>query len=673
MVLVAVKVEASPETDTEARQFGIAIDQTLNTDFWTSQPEKVIKNPDGTPFLSNKAFFKTFIFDLTEGTHTIRFAPSSPSGYTWKAKIVINRINSLGEQTGLTVFNQYNASFDVKTRTHKEIRKAIAEADRYLDRLYQTVDVTKPDGTFVTYGLLKAAPGVPICLKLTGSDGPVNVLTYGCHFKMLSPEMPYPIQIGAKWNWHPTAKVIAVKEPEFETYEATVQLGFNAYSLDTAEWEWYPVADVRVKYGPDPDDPTRMKAEISLLKWYGPYHEYGNIFGDLYFGAEPDPARPGLFKPKLVWKDAQNHVGETVSFTTPSWGCFPSITYWLGESYEAALYWWYMNLRRGRVSPYMVKALDDYAIKLSIRGPTFLGTATDYPDNWLTLTSEHGKICDQWFNMPRTVYCSSHWSSLCGPGVGIFFDDDIDSDPITRKVYRGKLACLDYEAWDPAVLPLAIMMMCKYKTLDKTKIYRLYGVDARRAYMPVNTPKEILMDGYASCVFDVQHPPVKELVYRALQGLNPWEPENPDMGNTTIWLLGEALVAFTILGYGFEVEEAKKLADALADWILELQWGVKPGEEGKGRLYVNYHGTWTSFTVNRPDHRGGFYHRYTIIDEKVHWHPRPPRDLGQQIIMSIMGWETPGALGIFTPTSAEGTLVAAAALRIYEAYKWRIS
>lgn len=668
MVLVAITIRAEPQTDTANRTFGLAIDQTLNPNFTETQPEKILKNPDGSWLITNIAFTYSTVLNLDEGTHTIRFAPSSPSGYTWKATIVINRINSLGEQTNLTSENQYSAQFTIQAPTWEKVRKAIHEADRYLERLYQTVDWSGK-----TYGIIKSCPFLPLSLKI--NRPPLrrsDLFDYYNEDKILGPGYPYHAAIGQLHSWMATSRVVSVKEPEFETYEATIEIGANQYhGYD----RWFPIAKLYIKYGPDPNDPTRMMAEIELLGWY----KYGvleeDVQGDIYLGAEPDPNRPGLFRPRKIIPNAHVNVGTKVTLTTPSWGCFPCNSYWLGETYEAALYWWHQKLSRRLVHPYMTSILDDYGLKIYIRGPTFLGTRNDYPDDWLCLTDEHNRICDVWESLPRNEYCSSHWSTLCGPGAIVLFDKYPSGACVPCLVSKGKASCLDCDDFNLAVLPQAITIMCKHYD-PKKKVwdgaYTLRPVYPEPEFHKGQSAEEYLLTGYLSCACDKWHPPFKELVYRILNNQNPWEPDQPINGQVTIWFLAEALAAFSILGYGFEYEEAKLLADALADWILELQWGVKPGEEGKGRLYVLHHDVWTSFTVNRPDHRGGFYHRYAIVDDKIHWVTRPPRDWLQELLISFFGWEPPGCYAIFTPTSTEGTIVAVAALRIYEYYKWRV-
>jgi len=113
---VTIKIEATPTTDTLPRYHGKAIDQTLNTDFWLTQKEKMISNPDWGEYPEgpayDSAFTHTETVTLAEGKHTIRYAPSSSPGYEWKATIYIND-ESLGEQTGLTRDKQYTAEFTV--------------------------------------------------------------------------------------------------------------------------------------------------------------------------------------------------------------------------------------------------------------------------------------------------------------------------------------------------------------------------------------------------------------------------------------------------------------------------------------------------------------------------------------------------------------------------------
>jgi hypothetical protein len=649
MVLTVITIKAEPETDTAYRAFGKAIDQTLNPDFPTTQPDKLLKNPDGSVLSTKSAFTHVEILDLPEGDHTIKFAPSSPSGYTWKARVIINRLTDLGEQTGLTSTNQYSATFTVRRRTQQEIRKAIAEADRYIRRLVQTFTWTKPDGTKTTYAMIKSCPGLPICIK-------IDKWYQGyCYNGLLGPDYPYdehsPLCIH---SWHATCYTESVVEPKYETCEATIVFGFDN-PLPNGGMYFVKVARVYVKYGPDPSDPTKMKITIKLLDWYVP-----DIHGDIYFGTEPDPNNPGAVRPRKIIANAQWAVGTEWSESTESWGCFPSISYWAGETLLAAHYLWGKLLRRDWAKA-MFNFLDDYGFSdVSVRAPSFLGTQINYPDNWLCLTSEHGRACDIWATLPRNEMLSSHWSTLCGPGARVFFADEIKW--LGTIMTQGRLSCL-YEEFNLAIPPLAIYSMSKYNDPTAEVAYIMYG-SGSDCDVHVSAEK-LLMTGYTSCTCG-NMAPYKEWVYKVLK-----DDPHAD-GDVTIWRLAEALVAYTMLGYGFGYEEAQKIADALADFILDLQWGVKPGEEGIGRLWVNYQGTPTGFTVNRPDHRGGFYHRYEIRDCKVYWRPRPPRDPIQQFLIDGLGWEPPGGIPLFTPTSVEGTIVAVMALRIYDAYRFRL-
>lgn len=680
-MLVAIAIKAEPVTDAETRVFGLAIDQTLNPDFPTSQPEKVLKNPDGTPFQSSKAFTYKLLLDIPEGTHTIRFAPSSPSGYTWKAKIIVNRLTNLGEQTGLTSTSQYSATFESKTRTWEEIKKAIWEADRYLERLYHTIDYNGK-----TYGLIKSCPGVPIALKLTyieeAEPGRIRIarLPRG---NILGPGFVYHyVPMPELHYWFPTWQIVSVAEPEFETWDGTVELGFYA-----GESFWIMVAKLRIKYGPDPDYPSRMKAELELLEWGKGSMDFPSFKGDLYFGSEPDPNRPGLWRPKLVWKDAQDHVGEKVTFTTELWGCFPATVYWLGEDYRLAYYWWFFKLHRNKI-PYVTRIIDDYQVTIDPRGPKYQGIRTDYVDDWLTHASEFNQICNVWDSLPVTPHAFSHWSSLCGPGAVVLFHSAVFVESITGEVMTGKVSCFA-EPHNLAVAPHATYCMCKHGSPQKDVTYTEYVCVGRTCWKSQVTvsAEKLLLTGYKSCL-GKDIPPYKEAIYRMLQDIEPWgdpvgsvNPENIS-GSVTTWRVADALAAYTILGYGFGNQEAQKIADALADLLLQLQWGVKPGEEGKGRLYVEHHGAWTMFTVNRPDHRGGFLHRFEIVEDEngnpqICWVKRPPRAKGltQYVIDTLtswFGWEPPGGIAFFTPTSTEQTLCAAVALRIYEYYKWRL-
>lgn len=114
MVQTKIEIRAAPTTDIYSRRFGKAIDRALPIRFETEAPELVLKDETGADLITKTAFTHVQIVDLSEGKHTIQFAPSSykETGYFWKAEILVND-KSLGEQTDLCRETPYTATFEV--------------------------------------------------------------------------------------------------------------------------------------------------------------------------------------------------------------------------------------------------------------------------------------------------------------------------------------------------------------------------------------------------------------------------------------------------------------------------------------------------------------------------------------------------------------------------------
>jgi hypothetical protein len=123
------------------------------------------------------------------------------------------------------------------------------------------------------------------------------------------------------------------------------------------------------------------------------------------------------------------------------------------------------------------------------------------------------------------------------------------------------------------------------------------------------------------------------------------------------------------LGYGFGYEEAKAIADDMAQVMLKCQWGkMEDFASGKGR-------TIKFGTINRPDHVGGFIDSYKVQNGDFYqdWVPKGTLRTIVEGILEFIGTEDmPSELGIFTPTRVETTLECVRALRIYEYYKYRL-
>lgn len=77
-------MEAWPTTDVWVRYHGLGIDQSLNEDFWVSQPHKVIA-------VQGEYFTYETTVDLAPGDHTAEYANSGHvPDYAWRARIYVD-------------------------------------------------------------------------------------------------------------------------------------------------------------------------------------------------------------------------------------------------------------------------------------------------------------------------------------------------------------------------------------------------------------------------------------------------------------------------------------------------------------------------------------------------------------------------------------------------------
>mgnify|MGYP001069777684 CR=1 FL=1 len=82
MPKVQVVIDATAVDDPYLRYHGKAVDGTLNTSFWDTQPENNIGK-------ATSVFHHEQTIDLRPGRHTIEYGVSSYKGY-WSAKITVN-------------------------------------------------------------------------------------------------------------------------------------------------------------------------------------------------------------------------------------------------------------------------------------------------------------------------------------------------------------------------------------------------------------------------------------------------------------------------------------------------------------------------------------------------------------------------------------------------------
>jgi len=84
LVKVNIRIEAFSVNDPYWRYHGKAVNQTLNADFWTTQPEKMI----GTS--TTRSFSHEQTVDLPAGSHYVIYGNSSIEEYKWHARIYVD-------------------------------------------------------------------------------------------------------------------------------------------------------------------------------------------------------------------------------------------------------------------------------------------------------------------------------------------------------------------------------------------------------------------------------------------------------------------------------------------------------------------------------------------------------------------------------------------------------
>lgn len=82
MVSVEIKI-VTTETDPYVRYHGKAVDQPLDSSFWTTQPDKIFKT-------TGSGFTHTQTVELTDGSHYVIYGNSAASSYPWHANIFAN-------------------------------------------------------------------------------------------------------------------------------------------------------------------------------------------------------------------------------------------------------------------------------------------------------------------------------------------------------------------------------------------------------------------------------------------------------------------------------------------------------------------------------------------------------------------------------------------------------
>ncbi len=78
---ITIKVEGIADIDYYPRAHGLAVDESLDTRFWESQPALVLSRATA------KSFTKSVLKDLSPGRHTVTYGVSAHSSTPWITKI----------------------------------------------------------------------------------------------------------------------------------------------------------------------------------------------------------------------------------------------------------------------------------------------------------------------------------------------------------------------------------------------------------------------------------------------------------------------------------------------------------------------------------------------------------------------------------------------------------
>jgi hypothetical protein len=137
------------------------------------------------------------------------------------------------------------------------------------------------------------------------------------------------------------------------------------------------------------------------------------------------------------------------------------------------------------------------------------------------------------------------------------------------------------------------------------------------------------------------------------------------------------LSAYTVLGYGFGDEEAKAIADDLAECMIKSQWGYEVIQGIAPSDQIGYHYTKEYGRINRPDLTGAFPVEYCVIEgESIKFATgyRPWADTLTAALMTFfnISGSPEEARNYVGGCASDRLAVTLNQLRVYEFYKWRL-
>jgi len=495
--------------------------------------------------------------------------------------------------------------------TQHEVRRAIMWADMYLDRLYKEISWGGK-----TYGLLASHPSTPIAITL---------------------EKP-PEWCGEKITYLQAGDYVFDKIFFVECilmYGLFEHMTLTTVSNEPERWEGvyqnnydssHPVK-IRVIYEPHPADSTKMQLTVKIDEVDPTFVKYhGNL--NLYVG--------GNFIDAL--SPINNHVGESVTLETQPYGCFPSSEYsFCTDVNFAAYYYWYDRpaLRNRAVN--IFRFLDDYSQKPVFEG-VFYRATDQMDDSWNCDINEIYKACPNGIlsQLPRGIGYYPHFSRCC----------------YCRFECQRLYTCRPRDDNIHWISAIAIHAMNKYG--DPKKKIPLVDEPSKS-----NSAEDYLLTEYIGFTERGTLEIYPGLLTRYVMGKG--FPIGDDVYSISPFLL----LATIELGYGFNYPQVKEIADDMVDILLKVQWGYPFEKPWEGRVY--------GYTLpqRRPDHTGGFMHTWAWEGGVPKFKSAPPSLLAK--VLDIFGFRgNPPDTGAYTFTWAEYTKRIARALRIYDAYKFRL-
>jgi hypothetical protein len=520
--------------------------------------------------------------------------------------------------------------------TQQQVRRAIYYGDRYIDKLTETINWK---GRTIT--LLKSFPSLPILVWNKS---------------------------GNFWSF-PGGTFFASYNGKSEIYRAV-----NFWGIETLTGDQFKGYYCFLKRHPKPDEVGKFKLGFDSPCIYVDYHAEGtDVVVNLTFGWSKTPCAVYVGK-NLIWET--NSADEVPAdpnktFRFPFGDGLRSHRYVIDyDLYMYALYAWYDRPTMRGNAQSIFKFLDDYGYGVQTFYDPLYRQTDSLNDDWLLewcLYPEdypfaHLKILRV---NDKYKYCYESWKKGYD---GYKFEFPMGGPPWwdetgSRENPTPYFPHLSSKSWCMGEIAPALQGTLPFDSILAMRavhIMNKYNDPTKKDDLG-NTAYDYLINGYRDWR-GALHPPIKNNI--SSQGYLP-------TGSTYYFSPAYILPAFAELGYGFGNSQAKTMADLLADCLIKSQWGYQ------SNFLDGTYATEDYGVINRPEHIGGFIKCWTISNgaylaadvEKLHRHIESISEVqGFSPLTYYLSWENL----MFTPTTAQWTLAALRALRIYEAYKFRI-